>query len=271
MVMEDPHTTEMADYYGIDIFQPGTDYEEVINANVVSQAAIYTLVGYLIMFFALVIITIPLFASGLIRIVPIGPFTYTIEYAPWVFLTITAISESMLALAPIIYIKRRGLSFQAIGLKKRINFSKETVFGLAFGIPMTVLNFCLVWLITQVTGPLEGIDPFSTSNMYEMIAWVIVMFTIVALSEELLFRGFLQRRLDDYLKQKTKHNFLAALLITSFVFSILHLDMIGFATRFILGMILGWMAKRNNYSIVSPTVAHGLNNSLAVILSFLGY
>ena len=69
---------------------------------------------------------------------------------------------------------------------------------------------------------------------------------------------------NDY----SQYKFLA-LVFTSFIFALMHLDLVGLPTRFMLGMFLGYLAQERNYSIMGPTVAHGFNNAAVVVLALL--
>jgi membrane protease YdiL (CAAX protease family) len=62
-----------------------------------------------------------------------------------------------------------------------------------------------------------------------------------------------------------------SLVITSFIFGAIHLDLIGLPIRFILGIFLGDLAQRRNYNIVGPSVAHGFNNAIVVVLASFGF
>ena len=259
----------MLDYYGIDIFTPGTDYDDIVDANVASKSAIYVLLSFLFMLLVTFIAETTLIAAGLIRFVIDGIYIHVV-YEPYSLLIITAVSEPALIIGPLYYIKTRQLSRQAIGFKKRIKWS-EVPMGFALGAAMITLNIIITWFIASIMGSDTETPSFAISGILELAGWVIVMFAIVGISEEVLFRGFLQRRLDDYLGTRTKHNTLAAIVVTSLLFSFLHLDLIGFITRFLLGVILGWLAKQYNYSIVAPATAHGLNNAIVVILVFLQF
>jgi membrane protease YdiL (CAAX protease family) len=42
-------------------------------------------------------------------------------------------------------------------------------------------------------------------------------------------------------------------------------------TRFVLGLFLGYLAQKRDYSILAPTVAHGFNNAIVVVLASLGF
>jgi membrane protease YdiL (CAAX protease family) len=100
--------------------------------------------------------------------------------------------------------------------------------------------------------------------------WTVAMFAIVGFSEEIVFRGFLQRRMEMYYRNKGTRNYkLYALVISSFIFSAIHMDLLGLGTRFVLGLFLGYLAQRRKYSIIGPTIAHGVNNSAVVIFALL--
>jgi membrane protease YdiL (CAAX protease family) len=104
-----------------------------------------------------------------------------------------------------------------------------------------------------------------------LIAWIGVMFVVVGFSEELLFRGFLQRRMEIYFRPKNKNYRFWALVITSFIFAAIHLDILGLPVRVMRGVFLGHLAQKRKYSILGPTVAHGFNNAAVVILASMGF
>ncbi|MFW9836245.1 MAG: type II CAAX prenyl endopeptidase Rce1 family protein, partial [Candidatus Thorarchaeota archaeon] len=59
---------------------------------------------------------------------------------------------------------------------------------------------------------------------------------------------------------------IVALVISSFIFAAIHLDIIGLPTRFVLGVFLGFLAQQRNYNIIGPSIAHGINNGIVVFL-----
>ncbi|MHA1576887.1 MAG: lysostaphin resistance A-like protein, partial [Candidatus Thorarchaeota archaeon] len=93
----------------------------------------------------------------------------------------------------------------------------------------------------------------------------------VGFSEELLFRGFLQRRMEIYFRDRSQSYKMLALIITSIIFSAAHLDLIGLPTRFVLGLFLGFLAQKRKYSVLGPSVAHGFNNAAVIVLVFFGF
>jgi membrane protease YdiL (CAAX protease family) len=220
--------------------------------------------------------TVGLTMAILLILIPLGfvtlnPLTLDIYFAPWSFLFLTLASYGFI-IPPLYYIWDRKLSRMSIGLFIRESFAIETVWGLVTGVFMLIANLAITWFVVTATGiELDDSGLFFAFSELEVIAWVIVMFVCVGLSEELLFRGFLQRRVSMFFKDKTRHYYIIALVLTSFIFAALHLDLIGLPSRFILGMLLGDLAKRRGYSVVAPSVAHGFNNAAVIILAFFGF
>lgn len=90
---------------------------------------------------------------------------------------------------------------------------------------------------------------------------VIVIGVMAGVGEELTFRGVLQKFFIGWTK-----NTHAGVLITAFIFSAIHLQFFGFAPRFALGALLGYMFAFSG-NIWIPIIAHTLNNVMVVIAS----
>jgi membrane protease YdiL (CAAX protease family) len=145
--------------------------------------------------------------------------------------------------------------------------------GFAIGALMLGANIAVTWIVSNVTGPIStGEELLIARNPVELVLWVVVMFVLVGFTEEVMFRGFLQRRMEMYFKSQGNSSYrIMSLVITSFIFGAIHLDLIGLPIRFILGIFLGDLAQRRNYNIVGPSVAHGFNNAIVVVLASFGF
>ncbi len=91
---------------------------------------------------------------------------------------------------------------------------------------------------------------------------ILIMGFFAAVFEEIFFRGALQNLLERWLK----HPFLA-ILITSVLFSFIHMSVFLFLSRIVLGFVLGLIYQRSKNLWVN-IIAHFLNNSVAVIQLF---
>jgi len=84
-----------------------------------------------------------------------------------------------------------------------------------------------------------------------------------AIGEELFFRGALQQIFSRWF-----NNAHVAIIVTSVLFSALHLQFFGFLPRFLLGIIFGYFFYWSR-SIWLPIFAHLINNGAAVLVAFL--
>jgi membrane protease YdiL (CAAX protease family) len=91
---------------------------------------------------------------------------------------------------------------------------------------------------------------------------VLLIALIPAISEELIFRGFLQTILGQLLQNKH-----VTVWLTAIVFSAIHMQFEGFFPRIILGLVLGYLMMWSG-NIAYPMIAHFVNNAVQVILQY---
>jgi len=101
----------------------------------------------------------------------------------------------------------------------------------------------------------------SADTIPEMLLVVLVVSIVPAISEELMFRGYIQRSFEFKLKP-----FWAA-LITALFFSLFHFNPYGILPLAALGLYFGFAAYMSE-SLVIPIFLHFLNNFFAVMLFF---
>ncbi|MCF0190429.1 MAG: CPBP family intramembrane metalloprotease [Marinilabiliaceae bacterium] len=99
-----------------------------------------------------------------------------------------------------------------------------------------------------------------TDTILHFAVSVFIVSILPAVVEEIFFRGTLQNIVLANTKSPT-----ATILITSTVFSIIHVEPSGFLPRLILGIVLGFLyhCGRNIWVNIA---AHALNNLVAVII-----
>ena len=88
---------------------------------------------------------------------------------------------------------------------------------------------------------------------------ILLIAVIAPIVEETLFRGVLLGSLKTYCGPWT------AIIVSAAIFSALHLELLGFVPRFVLGIGLGYLYIKHN-SIFPSVAFHGFNNLLAVIV-----
>lgn len=90
---------------------------------------------------------------------------------------------------------------------------------------------------------------------------LIVGAVVPAISEESLFRGFLQGSLEQKLRPLT------AILISGFIFGMIHFNPIDMIPLIIIGIFLGFLAYASK-NILLPIIIHFLNNAFAIVVFF---
>ncbi len=96
----------------------------------------------------------------------------------------------------------------------------------------------------------------------EFLFTLTIVAVIPALGEELIFRGILQRRLEE-LMQKPH----AAILISALIFSFIHFQFAGFLPRVVLGLLLGYLYYWTR-NLWVPILAHFVINGFQVCAAY---
>lgn len=98
----------------------------------------------------------------------------------------------------------------------------------------------------------------SMGSLGEALFVVFVVAIVPAVSEEVLFRGYIQRSFEFSISP------IWAAIITGIFFSLNHLNPYGFIPLILIGIFLGYANFRSN-SIFVPMILHFLNNFTAIM------
>jgi hypothetical protein len=96
------------------------------------------------------------------------------------------------------------------------------------------------------------------NSISDYLAALIVLGLLPALAEEMLFRGCLQQLLSGIFRQVW-----IGIILTSILFSIMHLSFYGFMPRLFLGLLLGYVFFKSG-NIWHSIAIHFLNNAFAL-------
>lgn len=96
-----------------------------------------------------------------------------------------------------------------------------------------------------------------------LLSAIFVVGFLTGTGEEFTFRGIIQNLLSE--KGRNRH---VAVWVTAILFSAIHLQFYGFIPRLLIGAYLGYLLVWSR-SIWLPVFAHFLNNTLAVISSYI--
>jgi len=106
---------------------------------------------------------------------------------------------------------------------------------------------------------LSGImQPDSTLGYVFLFLAVVI---VAPVGEEIVFRGFLQKFLEEYWKDITR-----AVLVTSLFFAMIHFNPFWIIQIYILGVLLGFLSWKTK-SVIPSIMLHSINNGAAYMLS----
>jgi membrane protease YdiL (CAAX protease family) len=97
----------------------------------------------------------------------------------------------------------------------------------------------------------------------ELMANLVIIALLPAIGEEVVFRGVLQRQV-----QRVIFPTWLAILIAAAIFSAIHLQFEGFLSRWLLGVLLGWLYWQTG-NLWVPAIAHFFNNAIQVLGQYL--
>ena len=102
-----------------------------------------------------------------------------------------------------------------------------------------------------------------SSSLGIMILNLFIIAVLPALAEEFIFRGVFQKIF--YKLFRSGH---LAVWFTAFLFSAIHFQFFGFAPRFILGLVFGYLFFWSG-TLWLPVISHFVNNAFPVIMAYI--
>jgi hypothetical protein len=150
---------------------------------------------------------------------------------------------------------------------KHLGFGKFSVNVVGMGCGLLVAAYALILLHNSVLYMLgidtQGDEIFDIFNQLESPVWFFLVGTVIApIVEELFFRGFLFQGF------RQKYGWLPALLLSSAIFGVAHLDPVSLIPTFILGCVLAYVYHRSN-SVWPGIIFHATINSLSLIAVYV--
>lgn len=99
---------------------------------------------------------------------------------------------------------------------------------------------------------------FAGTTPWEAVRALLIGAVVPAFAEEILFRGLLQRSLEEVYPIRR------AIFVTAIIFGILHFNPLSVLPLILIGAYLGFLAYYTQ-SLALPIVAHFLNNAIAIV------
>ncbi len=121
------------------------------------------------------------------------------------------------------------------------------------------LNLPVISAITKWVGPISSKVPEMTTPA-ALLLGIVVMGVIPGVCEEILFRGIIFNAFREYGIQ-------CAVIFSSLMFALLHMDITNFIGPFVMGIVFGVMVAKTN-RLIYPIIAHFCVNAMATVLSY---
>jgi len=220
------------------------------------------------------------------------------------FIILLSLTELIFILVPVYYVGNylqnptlnNRLVLLGFTFKGNNNFKaiKEIFIGLGFAIVGIFLVFSVSFLIEIILELIFGVDIVFTgggslneldiilanSDILALIFLAITMILIIGTSEELLFRGFMQKGL---LRTVGKYG---GIIITALIFSLIHLIgifqmgnktlieylisfLLNFFPYFALSLLLGFLFYWRKENLIAVVIMHGFYNAITIIIAYI--
>jgi hypothetical protein len=172
-----------------------------------------------------------------------------------------------------ISLRVRGLRRQGIGLVRYLNWNKTLLVGVACGVAMEVFElFVSQPLLMRWTDKPPDLELFRA--LHGNIKWTLIAIAgswLVAFGEEMVYRGYLLNRIAGLLRF-TRPAWIIGLIVSSCVFGGGHLGqgITGQLENAFDGLVLGVIYLACGRNLAVPIIAHGMTDTLDVLLMFAG-
>lgn len=179
-------------------------------------------------------------------------------------------------LIPLIWISLRlqRESFANIGFSIPDPFWRHVGIGIVAGL---VLELVAVYLTTPAISNMLGVEPDYSElaeiqgNLPVLLIFLALSWVIAAFGEEICFRGFLMNRIAGLLGNG-RAAWIVSLIFASIIFGWGHTEqgVAGWIQEGLAGFWLGCLFLLSKRNLTVPIVAHGVSNTLALVLIYFG-
>ncbi|MFX0043549.1 MAG: lysostaphin resistance A-like protein [Candidatus Hodarchaeota archaeon] len=226
-------------------------------------------------------------------------------YNPF-FIIFSSFFELIFIIVPVIYVGKYLqtpsfenrlilLGFTSRGYERK-GIQKEVLIGLAFaviGIIVVVMSSIFIEIILEiifgveivrdVSGATSDVEIIVSSlDIFSLIIFAILMILIIGTSEEILFRGFMQKGLVRNLGN------IWGIIISALIFAFIHLIgilfiasespltyiisfFLSFVPYFSISLMIGWLYYWRNENLIAVVITHGVYDAITITLAFIVY
>jgi membrane protease YdiL (CAAX protease family) len=145
----------------------------------------------------------------------------------------------------------------------------------------TIFLFVLGWqlfqiglvmpLLNRLTGTTQDLSAFANlkGNLPNLLFLLAISWTLAAFGEEIVYRGYLQRRLQDVFGTG-QVGLIIAVGISSILFGIAHTEqgLIGVVLTTLDALFFSWLKRKYKNNLWAAVLAHGFSNTIGLVTFF---
>ena len=170
-------------------------------------------------------------------------------------------------------LRLRGLRWRDVGFSSPPRMRRAIAIGIVAGL---VIELFAINVTTPVIASLTGMPPDVSDlkdivgNWQLLLIFFVISWILAAFGEELAFRGYLMNRVADGFG-RSRVAWIFSLVVVSVFFGIGHgtQGIAGIVQESLSGFWLGVLFLASGRNLTVPIVAHGVSNSLALVLIYL--
>jgi uncharacterized protein len=173
-----------------------------------------------------------------------------------------------------ISLRVRNLRWRDVGLTRYRSWPVTVAIGVAVGAALEAFQLLVTQpILTKFVGRQPDLETFRmlTGNIKMTLLFIALSWTLAAFGEELFWRGYLMNRVADMFG-RTRSKWVISLVIVSAVFGLAHgyQGLTGWIEEGIAGLALGLMYLRTGRNLAVAIIAHGVSDTIDMVLIFFG-
>jgi membrane protease YdiL (CAAX protease family) len=168
----------------------------------------------------------------------------------------------------------RGIKWREIGFSRYRSWPVTLGLGIGGGLILETFQLYVTQpLLVRLTGKQPDLADFRViqGNVQYALIGLALTWTLAAFGEELVWRGYLMNRVAD-LGKHTRVAWVCSLVVVNIAFGFAHSyqGITGIIEEGIAGFFLGAMYLRTDKNLSVPIIAHGVCDTLDLVLIFVG-
>ena len=167
----------------------------------------------------------------------------------------------------------RKEKLQTLGFRKNISWLNMMMTILVLVVIWTLLHLSVFMpVLNHLTGTTQDLSAFENlkGNFNQLLFFLVLTWTLAAFGEEIVYRGYLQKRILD-LFGDTRTGIILAVGISSLLFGLAHTEQgtIGVVLTFLDAIFFSLIKIHYDNNLWAAIFAHGTSNTIGLVGFFI--